>query len=323
MSRLHGPLAPAYAYAYNPRGTRRVSSFPSSSKSSPASLLLKLAAAGLLIYGVLDFLDRQEKQLDAASVELNATTFVPFKVTGIDKVSPTMSIFHLQSPLPIPQDLLKPVASISISDPSLNIQRPYTVLSHDAGAGKISLLIKRYDEGDVSRFIHSKQVGSTLQIRAHPRAYELQDYAANGIKQLLCVVGGTGIAVAVQLAQALVAQQERMPRVAVLYASRSQEECVLQDQLDDLINRSKGKLSVHCVQDDKHGILTQRHIEEALNVKSSWFKGSSIDADTTQVLVCGSDGFVAHVAGVKPERGQGEVGGLLHQMHLNKHVWKL
>ncbi|ORY74813.1 hypothetical protein BCR37DRAFT_352426 [Protomyces lactucae-debilis] len=218
---------------------------------------------------------------------------------------------------------MRPVASISVCDPSLNIQRPYTVLSHDAEQGILSILVKRYDDGDMSRFIHGKRVGGTLQLRAHPSAYIMPDYQARGIQQVMCVVGGTGVVVAIQLAEALLKQADTMPRVGIVYASRCRQERVLQDRLDAIVEQSNGHVTVRYVEDDTEGFVSQKHLQDALGLKSGWFKQPTADGNTTHVIVCGSDGFVAHIAGYKPERGQGEVGGLLAQMHLTQSVWKL
>ncbi|BFZ57401.1 hypothetical protein PYCC9005_004453 [Savitreella phatthalungensis] len=255
------------------------------------SLVLRALLAGATVYAALQFVQEQE------ATTLNDLTYVPFRVTNIEQVSPTTSIITLEGHIDSP---LEPIASISIREPGSNVQRPYTVLDvSDKTPSDLRILVKRYEDGVLSRYITNRKPDQQLQLRKADPAYTLPKELP---PQFLMIVGGTGVATAVQLAKYL--QDKEDVRVDVLYSSRTPDEIYLKDELD------KSADSITYLVDSEKRFVSVNDIKRV------------IKSDATQVLVCGPDGFVDHVAGVKPEVGQGQIGGLCGQLNL-RNVWKL
>ena len=75
----------------------------------------------------------------------------------------------------IPRDLLpessflQPVYSIYVKDDDIQVERPYTPLfgieQDGDGTGQATFWVKRYPQGEVGRWLHSKRVGDVLEIR--------------------------------------------------------------------------------------------------------------------------------------------------------------
>jgi cytochrome-b5 reductase len=100
--------------------------------------------------------------------------FTKLRVCNIQKVTPDTSIFQLCLPpelLPSSDSPSGPISAIALVQPDLQIQRPYTPLDMSAfdektGRGVVDLLVKKYDAGEVSRWLHtSVRVGDELLVR--------------------------------------------------------------------------------------------------------------------------------------------------------------
>lgn len=264
--------------------------------------LFRVFAAGVLIFMSLRLLEQRHD-----GNKLNDVTYVPFDLVEIEKISPTASIFSLRSKSEQPLDQITPVTSISIRDPNANIQRPYTVLSQTTST--IKILVKRYDNGELSRYVHSRKVGSELSIRQAESTYKLPEELP---AKYILAVGGTGIAVAYQIVSYLVnLGGEVCPQIAVLHSSTAPEEVYLRKEFDVLKQRMGNNLQIQYFVDSDKTFLSET------DIRGVYRHGASI-------LVCGSDGFVAFVAGEKPEHmGQGHIGGLLKRAQITGNVWKL
>lgn len=294
------------------RGSRYVSSVPllthmtesdaASRSRKQISWILKILGAGITATLALRFVKDQE--LQERSI-LNDVSYVPFAITDHVKISPTSSILTLRSKSDQPLPSLLPISSISIKEPNSNIQRPYTVLSCEQDT--IKILVKRYEDGEVSRYIHQRKLDAELFLRMAPSAYTLPTELP---EQYLLIMAGTGIVTAYQLLSYLSnASDAKVPRCTLLYASSSREEVYLQKELAALQAKFGERLSVQYFVDSEESFITAKKL-------TATGKG-------TTTLVCGSDGFVSYIAGAKPEDGQGELGGLLKQVGASGDVWKL
>lgn len=295
------------------RGHRCVSSVPllthmtesdtASRSKRRISWILKILGAGITVVLALRFVKEQDVQQSSI---LNDVTYVPFTIKEHVKISPTTSILTLQSHSDELLSPMLPISSISIKEPNSNIQRPYTVLSCEGNT--IKILVKKYEAGELSRYIHSRKLNADLYLRMAPSAYELPTDLP---ERYLLIMAGTGIATAFQLLNHLTKSQETpLPQIKLLYASGSPEEVYLRKELAELQAKFGERLSVEYYIDTEGTFITADRLP------------SPIGPDTT-TLVCGSDGFVSYVAGAKPEEGQGELGGLLKQVGAAGTVWKL
>ena len=59
----------------------------------------------------------------------------------------------------------EPIWSIYVKDDDIQVERPFTPLEGIDSEGRIKLWIKKYEKGEVARWLHSKQVGDKIEIR--------------------------------------------------------------------------------------------------------------------------------------------------------------
>lgn len=95
---------------------------------------------------------------------------------------------------------LLPVASclvVKSSDPEAlqdakgkPIVRPYTPISASDKEGELVLLIKKYDDGNASKHIHSLKPGETLGIKG---PFPKFDYKINQFEEVGLIGGGSGM----------------------------------------------------------------------------------------------------------------------------------
>lgn len=83
-----------------------------------------------------------------------------------------------QESLPPSQDNhFAPIWSIFIKDDDIQVERPYTPLEGIDENGTMQLWIKKYPKGEVGRWLHSKAVGDTIEIRGPLKTWHWQDQA--------------------------------------------------------------------------------------------------------------------------------------------------
>lgn len=70
------------------------------------------------------------------------------------------------------------------------IVRPYTPISPSDKEGELVLLVKKYDNGNASKYIHSLKPGETLGIKG---PFPKFDYKANEFEEVGLIGGGSGM----------------------------------------------------------------------------------------------------------------------------------
>ncbi|EME48033.1 hypothetical protein DOTSEDRAFT_122528 [Dothistroma septosporum NZE10] len=165
--------------------------------------------------------------------------FVKYTLIAKDPVSSTSSIFTLQPSCSVALDLYDPtleraLTSVEFKQPQLQIARSYTLLPQQWGQheDEIRFLIRREEKGEVSNFLHRLAAGAEVEVRGVKGEYTLP----KGVRNVVFLAGGTGIAPALQVCD-LVAEQEE-GRVHVMWASRRREECM--GGRSDTVKEKKG-----------------------------------------------------------------------------------
>ena len=102
-------------------------------------------------------------ELAAPRKSLNPDKYLPFSLIEILPVSDDTSIFRFEAANIGGEHRFPACSHVSVKDDSMQVQRPYTPVS--IKEGHFDLLVKRYPEGSVSPWIHSKKVGETVEIR--------------------------------------------------------------------------------------------------------------------------------------------------------------
>ena len=70
------------------------------------------------------------------------------------------------------------------------IIRPYTPISPSDKQGELVLMIKKYDNGNASKYIHSLKPGDSLSMKGPFRKW---DYKINEFEEVGMIGGGSGM----------------------------------------------------------------------------------------------------------------------------------
>jgi hypothetical protein len=174
------------------------------------------------------------KPSDSSDASLNPHTFTPYTLVEKHTVSPTSAIFVLRNrdgrpePDSVREVWKRSVWSVQIKQPQLQIARAYTPLpptsdAHEKGHDEpadIRLLIRQEAGGEVSTYLHRLPKESVIELRGPNTELELP----HDIKEIIFLAGGTGIAPAMQIAQAL--GRRTGSKLHILWANRRREECL-------------------------------------------------------------------------------------------------
>ena len=229
--------------------------------------------------------------------------------------------------------------SVKIKNPSLEIQRSYTPLN--LSPNEIHLIVKRYAEGELSRFLHILTTGvATVWVKQGRHEWVYEDGKWDHI---IFVAGGTGITPAFQLClnglqrEKLKGDTKKKTKFTVLAATRDVKTVLLREEfktIDKLYG--DGNLSVkyfldtvakgtELPEDMLQGPITEKVIHDTIRPRPvrGWLdwrqqptKVVTPKDENVMVLVCGPDGFTRYVAGAHGGvvSKQGVKGGLLRNV---------
>ena len=231
-----------------------------------------------------------------------------------------------------------PIMSIRIKNPNLQIQRSYTPLN--LSSEEIHLVIRRYPDGELSRFLNILTPGkATVWVNQGRQEWGFEEGEWDHI---VFIAGGTGITPAFQLCLNALQRQKlrgeldaglKKTKFTVLAATRNAESLLLRNEFqmvdkvhgDGLLNvkyfLDTVPKAMKLPNDIQPGPITEKVIRNAIAppVSKGWFSWNNktaVRAGKTMVLVCGPDGFTKYISG---EHGgvaskQGEKGGLLRDI---------
>lgn len=102
----------------------------------------------------------------SSDAPLSPSHFTPATVESTVGSGPNTKLMTLVIPPNlIPQSALGPIWSVFIKDDQIQVERPYTPLYGIDESGRMEFWIKKYPKGEVGRWLHSKAVGDTIELR--------------------------------------------------------------------------------------------------------------------------------------------------------------
>jgi len=127
------------------------------------------------------------------------------------------------------------------------VVRPYTPISDNSMLGKFELLIKRYDGGAASQYLHSLPIGSPVEFK-HIKFNIKAQYPFEGKQSFTFVCAGTGITPIYQALTKLISTPGDTRPIVVLYGSKSPGDILLKAELDEMAALAPDRLKlVHVV----------------------------------------------------------------------------
>ncbi|KAF5393548.1 hypothetical protein D9757_000276 [Collybiopsis confluens] len=314
-----------------------------------------LGAGLALSFGVLTsyyffFPDASRGAPTSKYEKLSPSHFTPCTVTSSEPRAPNARLITLSVPqeaLPSSDQRHFPsIWSVFVKDDDIQVERPYTPLEGIGPEGEIQFWIKKYPNGEVGRWLHSKEVGDQVEIRGPLQTWLWKD--DNFWDEVVMISGGTGVAPFYQLFyNVILSGQSPQTRFTLLHSSRSPLELPPSEILRPLYSYAsehparfrirvfvdKLDAEVDGEQDLTVGRINKDVIESTISRKyssvQSWmwpFSGSAkLDVQKTLFLVCGPEPMIAVIAGPHGRNfSQGPVGGILADLGATlSQVYKL
>lgn len=166
------------------------------------------------------------------------------------------------------------------------LTRPYSLCSSPKQAleGKYQIIVKTMKSGFVSQYINTHfEVGTKLDISS-PSGFFYHEPLRDQ-KKMLGIAGGSGIAPFISFAKAIAEGTEDFD-LKLLYGSRSIEEILFKDELEELGKCGRVKV-IHVLSDEevegyRHGFISSDLIKEEM-------------AEDSTIFVCGSQGMYDYI----------------------------
>ena len=109
--------------------------------------------------------------------------------------------------------------------------RPYTPISDNSMLGKFELVVKRYDGGAVSQYLHTLDVGANVEFK-HIKFNIKAQYPFEGKTSFTLLCGGTGISPMYQALWKLLGTHGDERKVTLVYSNKTPADILLREELD-------------------------------------------------------------------------------------------
>ncbi|RPD54450.1 cytochrome-b5 reductase [Lentinus tigrinus ALCF2SS1-7] len=324
MSFVRASFAARSAFA----NARRYSTAPSAGKSSNLPyVLIGAGTAGLAGYL---YLNGSEKAQAAAKPKisdkspLDPQNFVDFKLKKVEPYNHNTAKFIFE--LPPDTASLLPIASCVIVKSSPDSPaplvdakgkpdiRPYTPISPSDLPGELTFLVKKYDEGKMSKYIHEMKLGDKLSIKGPIPKF---DYKINQFDEVGMIAGGSGITPMYQILDYALKDPSNKTRFTLIFANVTEKDILLKEEFDALASKFPKTFNVVYTVDKAEqgwkgptGYVNQELVMQHLPPANL--------GEKAKIFVCGPPGQVAALAGKKEGMKQGALGGVLKDLGYNE-----
>ncbi|GAB1524140.1 hypothetical protein RhiTH_007292 [Rhizoctonia solani] len=299
---------------------RRYSTVPPAAAKS-SNLPLLLGVGGLLGIGAYIYADKTEVKPKKPLVSaLDKDNFKEFAVKKVEPYNHNTANFTLE--LPAGEATLLPVSGLvylkaSESDPNApkdkkgnTIGRPYTPVSDPQKEGEVTFVIKRYDTGKLTPYLHNLKPGDKVSVKG---PIVKRPWKNNEFEEVVLIAGGSGITPMYQLLTHALAQPEDKTKFKLLFGNVTPADVLLKEEFDQLKAKHGDRFDVIYTVDkgDKNwtgstGFITKDFLKKEIAPASL--------GDKVMVFVCGPPAQVDAIAGKKDGMKQGPLGGALKEL---------
>jgi len=241
----------------------------------------------------------------ATNQPLKPDTFQPFTVTQSMKYNHNTNIYKFN----IPDQTIIPVSSFVVSKAKIDgkdIFRPYTPIFQKNG--EITLLIKDYKEGTMSKHFTTLKQGDVIELKGPlPKL----PYLPNMKKSIGMIAGGTGITPCLQVIKAVLNNPEDKTQVVLLYGNTSEPDMLLRHELEYLQSQNPNFRVHHVISKPTSAWrgLSGRIDKQMIR---DYLPGPAND---TLIYISGPPGMYESLSGSKAKDfTQGTVGGALKDL---------
>ncbi|KAH8102597.1 ferredoxin reductase-like C-terminal NADP-linked domain-containing protein [Cristinia sonorae] len=161
-------------------------------------------------------------------------------------VSPNTAIYRFA--LPHPEDVLGlPIGqhiSVAAEINGKDIMRSYTPTSSDDDLGHFDLLIKAYEQGNISKHVSLLKIGQKIRVKGPKGQF---NYHPSLSRELGMIAGGTGITPMLQIIRAALKNPLDRTKLNLIYANVNFEDILLKKELDELAAKHGDRFKVYYV----------------------------------------------------------------------------
>jgi cytochrome-b5 reductase len=179
------------------------------------------------------------------------------------------------------------------------IIRPYTPISTNNLIGKMELMIKIYPDGKLSQYLYHLPIGESIDFKHIDFNVKIQ-YPFNK-KKLGMICGGTGITPFIQALHALLGTEGDETDISMLYGSRSSDDILGGDTMNDWAAQSNGRFKcTHVLShepEDSKWSGERGHID-----KDKITKFLPKPSDDCMIFVCGPPPMYDALCGPRTEK---------------------
>ncbi|EMD30879.1 hypothetical protein CERSUDRAFT_120279 [Gelatoporia subvermispora B] len=310
-------------------GARRYNSTtPPKPAAKSSNLPLWLGGAGIAGLSIYLYLDKgagaqkaEQKSEPAAPKKdaLDPKNFVDFELKKVEPYNYNTAKFVFALPPDAAAEL--PVASCVVVQSSADhpsplktgegkpVIRPYTPITPDA-EGELTFLIKRYDTGVMSKYIHELKPGEKLSIKGPIPKFP---FKINEFEEVGMVAGGSGITPMHQILTHALNDPSNKTRFTLIFANIAERDILLREEFEKLRKEHPDTFNIVYTLDKPEsgwkgykGYVNKEMIMQHLGPPSL--------AEKVKIFICGPPGQVAAIAGKKAGMKQGELGGILKEL---------
>lgn len=192
--------------------------------------------------------------------------------------------------------------------------RPYTPISDNSMLGQFELLVKRYDGGAVSQYLHSLEPGNASVQFKHIKFNVKAPYPFEGKKNFTMLCAGSGITPVYQALHKLMKTPGDDRKVTVIYGNKSPKDILLREEIDAMVKAAPGRLKVvHVIGNAPDEPLPDGFgSTETFTAMPGWVDEAKIrehafpPSEDTMVFVCGLPPMYANLCGPRNEKAVGE-----------------
>lgn len=188
--------------------------------------------------------------------------------------------------------------------------RPYTPISASDLEGELTFIIKKYETGNVSKYIHSLQPGDKLAVKGPLPKWP---WKMNEFDEVGLIGGGSGIAPLYQVLQHALADETNKTKFKLVFANVTEADILLREEFDAMKKKHPNNFDVVYVLDKPpaswngpSGYITADLIKQHIAPPSLGGK--------VKIFVCGPPPQVNSLAGKKAGPKQGEFSGILKEL---------
>lgn len=113
----------------------------------------------------------------SSTAPLAPTHFTPVTITASIACTPYTKLLTFKLPTHLIPDANTrvPIFSIYVKDSDIQVERPYTPLDGIDVHGEMHFWVKRYQGGEVGRWLHERKVGDQIEVRGPIANWKWQD----------------------------------------------------------------------------------------------------------------------------------------------------